>query len=90
MANDGDRHTEVGKPVCEGESSGAGGAEAPQEPARAGGSLLYRSGATGVMRGKNLMCHTENGMRNYNMTAIARLALTVNLDIEKCSRYKGV
>ena len=71
--------------MCEEESSGAGGAEAPQEVARVGDSLLCRSGTAGVVRGENLMWHTKNASRSYQMTVNSRLALPVNFESEKCS-----
>ena len=71
--------------MCEEESSGAGGAEAPQEVARSGDFLLCRSGAAGVVRGEDLMRHTKNASRSYLMTENSRLALQVNFESEKCS-----
>ena len=52
MANDGDPHTEAVEPVREEEWSWACCAEVPQRLARAGGSLLYRNGVSGVARDK--------------------------------------
>ena len=76
--------------MCEEDSSGSGGAEASQEVARGGDSLLCRIVAAGLARGKNLMSHIKNAMWNYHQVTInSWLELSVDVESKKCRWSKA-